>query len=299
MDRFSFTVIIPAHNEANVILRCLSEIFDQTPQRIEPEVIVAANGCEDETAAIVREHYPDVIVLELKEGSKTQAMNAAMERATEFPRIFLDADVRCDFRSLYALAAALKDGDLWAGVPAVRMDVSQSNWFVRAYYRVWSKQPFAKMALGGSGCFGLSQKALERIGPFPGIIADDFWALSRFSAEERGVIAETQDGSPVFSQVTPPRAAFEQIRVEARRRAGNDQVKNAHWNAELELMKRHSLLRSAFTSGASLLDILVFLVMKFLSALLAKWRKWRGTETVWVKDLSSRQAQAHPSRARR
>ena len=50
-----FSVIIPAHNEAKVIRRCLEGLLAGAPAGEEPELIVVCNGCSDDTAAIARQ----------------------------------------------------------------------------------------------------------------------------------------------------------------------------------------------------------------------------------------------------
>ena len=52
------TVIVPAHNEASVIRRCLNSLINQPDL---DTLIVACNGCTDDTAEIVRNEYPQAI----------------------------------------------------------------------------------------------------------------------------------------------------------------------------------------------------------------------------------------------
>ena len=56
------TIIVPAHNESAVIADCLNSIVNQ--QGVD-HVIVACNGCTDNTAESVREQFPDVHCLDL------------------------------------------------------------------------------------------------------------------------------------------------------------------------------------------------------------------------------------------
>src|SRR3954453_3171433 len=86
------SVVIPAHDEASVIGRCLRALLAGAEPG-ELEVIVVCNGCHDDTAAVARAHAPDAVVLELPAPSKPAALNAGDAEATRFPRIYLDADV--------------------------------------------------------------------------------------------------------------------------------------------------------------------------------------------------------------
>ena len=83
--------MIPAHNEAAVIARRLTPLAPLAAAG-KLEVIVACNGCTDDTAAIAR-GFEGVTVLEMAQPSKTAALNAGDAAATHWPRFYLDADV--------------------------------------------------------------------------------------------------------------------------------------------------------------------------------------------------------------
>ena len=83
------TVIIPAHNEASVIDRCLGSIYNSIKPG-EFEVIVVCNGCTDDTAKVVATCFPLVKLLETPVASKVDALNYADTEARYFPRIFPD-----------------------------------------------------------------------------------------------------------------------------------------------------------------------------------------------------------------
>jgi glycosyltransferase involved in cell wall biosynthesis len=143
----SFTVIIPAHNEQSVIARCLAILMQSAPPDHRMEVIVAANGCNDRTVECARAAAPAAVVLDLPEGSKTRAMNAAARQASHHPRIFLDADVQCSYPTLAALAQVLCLPGVMAASPAMRMDLSRASGPIRGYYRVWLTQSYVKRAI--------------------------------------------------------------------------------------------------------------------------------------------------------
>src|ERR1044071_1194081 len=81
------SIVIPAHNEGAVIrrlLRSLPEVVDAG--RL--EVIVACNGCTDDTADIARRHGAKVV--EISTPSKIAALNAADDIAVAYPRLYVD-----------------------------------------------------------------------------------------------------------------------------------------------------------------------------------------------------------------
>jgi glycosyltransferase involved in cell wall biosynthesis len=283
-----FSVIIPAHNEAAVIGRCLEALLADAPADALPEIIVAANGCKDDTVAIARRLAPFATVLDLPPGSKVIAMNEASLIATAAPRFFLDADVRCSYAALAATAEALRLPGVMAASPALDMDVSRSDSWVRAYYRVWMTQPYVTDRLVGSGLFGLSAEGLARIGEIPPTFADDTWVRTRFSYDERRNVAQDSAGNPVFFTVSPPRTLRDQIRIEARRRIGSEQVLTLYPSPHNTRINRPGNLRDALKNGASVLDVAIYLGMKAAALVQYKWNQKRGKAPVWVRDLGAR-----------
>lgn len=175
-------VIIPAHNEAALIERCLNGFGEA---RSEFEIIVAANGCTDDTADRARA-IPGVRVVEVSAASKVAALNAgdAAVSHTDLPRIYLDADVLIDPASIRAVAQALTDGAPSAA-PRPVLDVSRSSWPARAYFAVWRHLGYVNQAILGSGVYGLSAAGRSRFERFPDLIADDGFVYSQFSPAER------------------------------------------------------------------------------------------------------------------
>ena len=284
-----FTLIIPAHNEEAVIERCLETVLADKPDDYEFQLIVAANGCDDRTVEFAGKQAPSALVLDLPEGSKTRAMNAANAQAMHFPRIYLDADVQCSFASLIALAQELEEPGVMAASPALEMDLSRSSFLVRAYYRVWLTQPYVNDAMVGSGCFGISREGYQRIGDFPDITGDDIWVHSRFTAAERRSVRQDSAGNPVFFTVSPPRTAIDQIRVETRRRLGNEQVLKDHPSPHYAGSNRPGDLRDALKNGASVIDIIIYLAMKAAARLRARRARAKNKEIIWERDLAARE----------
>lgn len=283
-----FSVIIPAHNEEDVIARCLQTLLADAPEDALPEIVVSANGCTDKTVAIAREIAPQATVLDLPKGSKILAMNEGNAVASVMPRIYLDADVQCAYASLLATAKALEEPGVMAASPRITMDTTHCDAFVRAYYRVWLNQPYAMDRMVGSGVFGLSRAGLAEIKEFPDIFGDDIWVHTRFSYDERRNVSEDIEGNPVFFVVSPPRTLFDHITIEARRKIGNEEVAERHGNANTKKSGRLAAVPSAMKHGASLLDITIYLAMKSASLAKHRWNKLRGKTPVWTRDTNAR-----------
>ncbi|WP_323782884.1 glycosyltransferase [Leisingera sp.] len=184
------SVLIPAHDEAAYIAGCLQAVFasDPLPQGMTAEVLVLANGCRDETAALARAQRPsagwDLRVLELPEGGKIGALNAGDAAARGDLLIYLDADVGVSPALIPRIAAVLaQDVPLYAsGRPQVALARSAVT---RAYARLWSRLPFVTGGVPGFGVFAMNRAGRQRWGDWPDIIADDIFARLNFAPSER------------------------------------------------------------------------------------------------------------------
>ena len=275
-----FTVVIPAHDEAAVIGRCLAKMRDGAAPGV-MEVIVVCNGCGDDTAETARRAAPDALVMELAEGSKTGAINAGIASASHRPIIVVDADIAVDHAALAATAQALRDPGAMAAAPSLRIDTSACSAPVRAYYRVWASQPYVTGNMVGSGLYGLSEAALAVIGTFPPIIADDEFVRTRFP---EAALRKVRDAS--FTMF-PPRDIASLIRIESRQRAGLDQLRRLH-PAPGRTGARLTGWRTLRDAGAGPVGLFVYLGVKLAGRLHFRWSRLRGRERRWLRDESSR-----------
>lgn len=287
-DLPSFTVVIPAHNESMVIERCLRAMMEGVPTG-EIDLIVVCNGCTDDTAARARGVDPAVRVLELEEGSKPAALNAGDRAAHCSTRLFVDADVVIDQASVRAVARMLERGEALAAAPGLRVDLSGASRLVRMYYRIWTRLPYVRSGMVGSGVYGLSEQGRARFETFPDVIGDDAFIRSLFDDHERTSVMCDDVGQQVFFTVFPPRRLRELIAIEARRRAGAAAARCA--------MRRssHGTARSQVRGAASLaprvwlwLDLAVYVYVKTVCRLLYRVQKARGVHGRWTRDESSR-----------
>ena len=167
------SVIVPAWNEAAVIARTLDALCTDLDPSI--RVIVACNGCTDDTAEVVRRSGHAVDLLELGAVGKTGAIRAAEEVAPSGPRLYLDADITLPGPSANAVLGLLA-ADAIAARPPARYEVAQASWPVRAYVAVRAELPSIRDALHGAGVYGLSTTARARFDEFPAVVADDLFA---------------------------------------------------------------------------------------------------------------------------
>jgi len=187
------TVLVPAHNEAAVIGRCLRILLsDAYPGEL--DVVVVNNGSSDDTGARAqsagdRAGHP-VNVLELPEPGKVAALRVGLAHVRHWPVIVLDADCELPTATARALAAAL-DTDVPA-VASAHMTVTteESAPLVRRFYRTWTALPYVRDGMVGSGVFALNETGYSRLGALPDVTNDDGWVRRSFAPAERLVVAE-------------------------------------------------------------------------------------------------------------
>lgn len=215
------SVIVPAHNEASVIARCLGElVIGAAPGEI--EVIVVCNGCTDDTAAVAGSFGPPVHVIVTDAASKTNALNLGDQAANGSTRVYVDADVVIELDAIRRLARRLGQGDLLAVAPSPIFALAGCSWAVRAYYEIRSLLPAAQEGIGGSGVYALSAAGRKRFGEFPNLIADDGYVRVHFQAHERETVASAH------SKVFPPQTTKDLIITKTRSHYGSLELARLH-----------------------------------------------------------------------
>lgn len=198
------SVVIPAHDEAVTVARCLDALFGGHREAL--DVVVVCNGCRDDTAERARATGHPVRVLELREASKAAALRAGDGAVTALPRLYLDADVALPGASAVRVLERLRDGAV-AARPRAVYDTSRSGALVRSYYRARTSMPALNSALWGAGVFGLSAAGRARFAAFPDVVGDDLWVDRHFERDEIEVV----DCEPVV--VSAPRRTSDLVRI--------------------------------------------------------------------------------------
>jgi glycosyltransferase involved in cell wall biosynthesis len=232
------SVVIPAHNEAAVIERCLDNLFSYGDAG-DLEVVVVCNGCDDDTAARARSSGHPVQVLELAQPSKSAALRAGEIAVTTLPRLYLDADVVLPGRSARRVLERLH-GAAVAARPPIQFNTSRASRPVRRYYRARSRVPGLMTALWGAGVCGLSADGRGRFGTFPDVVADDLWLDRHFAAAEIEIVV----CPPVVVEV--PRRTTDLIRILRRTYRGNAEVRRG---------EAGGLVRCRATTASTLRDL--------------------------------------------
>jgi glycosyltransferase involved in cell wall biosynthesis len=276
------SVIIPAHNEANVIAKTLQALIPALQNGM-IELVVVCNGCSDATVKIVRSFSAKIKCLETSVASKTHALNLGDEVASEFPRIYLDADIILSTDSVMALVERLSQGYYLAASSTMRMDYHGSSWFVKSFYCIWQQLPYVKEGMIGTGVYALSEEGRKRFGKFPDIIADDGFIRAMFKREERSAVPQS------YSNVRAPAKLSDLIKIKTRSRLGRYELAQKF----PELMNREEKkYGSAFfpllKKPANLVRLPIYLYVNMVSRLRAKSQYKLCGFTGWERDTSSR-----------
>jgi glycosyltransferase involved in cell wall biosynthesis len=276
------SVIIPAYNEAKVIGRCLSSMLEGAAPG-ELEIIVACNGCKDDSAGIARSFGPPVRVIELAEASKVAALNAGDAAATSFPRFYVDADIELSIEAIRETAKVLAGGHALAAAPRMEIDDRDRSWLIRAYYRVWTRLPFFDDGMIGTGVYALAEAGRKRFDRFPDVIADDGFVYLQYAPGERVTVRSCS-----FT-VRPPRTLVGLFKIFTRVRAGAHELEarfpelSSRWMVDYGSSLRRVLSSPSLWPAAPVYAAVV------VATKLAGRRRARQRVTSWTPEESSRE----------
>jgi len=275
------TVVIPAHNESQVIRRLLGQLAPAT-NSADFDIIVVANGCKDNTAALAAACGSSIRVLSIPTASKHAAVTAADAVTADFPRVYVDADVELTAADVDALVSALSQPGVLAAAPERVLDLTGRPWPVRWYYDVWNRLPEARCALWGRGVIAVNDAGQSRIAELPPLLGDDL-AVSLLFAPPEQVIAA---GARV--RIHTPRTVGDLLRRKARSATGIDQLR---YNEKLPSVRRTTLADLAAIAGAErrmIPRVALFLAIGMLARLTARRYVARADYSTWLRDESSR-----------
>ncbi|MFI4982302.1 MAG: bifunctional polysaccharide deacetylase/glycosyltransferase family 2 protein, partial [Nevskiales bacterium] len=170
------SVLIPAHNEARVIVASIQRILRSSYPRI--EVIVIDDGSDDDTAAVVSQNFPAsdaVTVISIANGGKAKALNVGLGLAHGSVVVALDADTQFEPETISSLARWFSDPTVGAvaGNAKVGNRVNTiTNWQALEYISAQNLERRALMVLGCitvvPGAVGAWRRSvLDELGGFP------------------------------------------------------------------------------------------------------------------------------------
>lgn len=282
--RAAATVLVPAHDEAAVIGRCLRVLLEDVPPgRL--KVLVVSNGSSDGTVDVARRAAAElghtVEALELTQAGKIGALRAGFAAVDVWPVIVLDADCELPAATARALAGALATDVPTVASARLTVAAGASSGLVRRFYRVWTSLPYVREGMVGSGVFALNEPGWRRLGDLPDVTNDDGWVRRSFAPHERVLVPE-----PFVAHAARTTRAL----VSRRARIVNGNRELAVRLGAEEGPTNAGGLRGSVRSGqVGLVDAAAFLLVTAASRCVAAVRRLRGDRR-WGTDLTSRVA---------
>jgi hypothetical protein len=278
----AISVIVPAHNEAQVIQRLLAGLACPASHD-ELEVLVVANGCTDDTADVAASFGPVVRVLSIPSASKSEALTVGNREARGFPRIYVDADVELGIEDIRALADVLRQPGVLAAAPELTFAFAGCSWPIKWYYDVWIQLPEVRRGLFGRGVVAVSEAGYARIAELPPMMADDLAASLAFAPGERCIAT----GAHVI--VRPPLTFADLLRVRTRAATGVTQMEQTDEAPPSAARTRPTdLVALVMSKPAMAPRVALFLIVAVLARFWASRAVRRGDYLTWLRDESSR-----------
>lgn len=217
-------VIVPARDEAVALPRCLESLLRQD-YRQPMRVIVADNGSTDDTVGVAERLAGrfeagghELLILQIRQGNKCAALNAAEAFALGGCRIYLDADVELSPNCISEVAGAL-NADSRVAMCGPRMRIARSTAPVtRCYARVWGTMPWVSHDVIGGGFYAVSAAGRRRWGRFPDLLSEDTFVQAQFRRDERQVLPTC------YFLVRLPDGLSDLLTVRTRQFSGNRQL---------------------------------------------------------------------------
>ena len=276
------TVIVPAHNEATVIEDCLNSIITQSGV---DHIIVPCNGCTDNTVEIVKNKFPNVICLDIKKPSKTNALNVAEQKAQElgisYPIFYIDADTKLSRNCIPLITQAMSDGTVLLSAPTPIINTQKSSWLVKTYYKVWTSLPYIKEGVIATCSFIVSEQGRQRFKQFADVIGDDGYIRCHFKNSE---IANIK-GAEIY--ITAPRDFYSLIKIKTRARLGNMELVAKKKCPIIEKKNYGSVMKQKLLSK-DFIPTAIYIIIASIIRLRAKSQFKKIQSYQWEKDTSSR-----------
>jgi GT2 family glycosyltransferase len=177
-DFRSVSIVIPTHDRCESLREVLSRLERQNGAP-PIQVIVVADGCTDETAAVVSAFSGsfDCRLITQASSGPSRARNAGAQVATGELLIFLDDDIIAseDFVAAHLRAHRALSGENSVVIGYCPPSLAQDHGFYTAYLRQWWEQMFERMEEPGrrfeyvdllSGNFSISRRLFHSSGGF-------------------------------------------------------------------------------------------------------------------------------------
>lgn len=268
------TIIIPAHNEENVIKRLLDEI-----KKISHiyTIVVSCNGCTDSTEDIVEKYSPEIFYVSTGIGSKTNALNLAEEQIKfSLPCLYLDADVIISCESIVSLLnCAQRYSYPVLVVPKLVMNIENSSFLVKQYYKYWLSTRYCLIEGYGRGMYVLNETARKAFDNFPDVISDD--GFVRCVIPNLRIIIDNNSTVTIKA----PKNLIDLINIKTRSKLGNYQLRMLGYVPNIFSPNKNCKNIVDFS-------VVSYFLINFISMIKAKFLLKKIHTYKWQKDYSNR-----------
>lgn len=167
-------LIIPAHNEADVIEQKIRSVLDSSYPRDKINVIVVCDGCDDTTAEQARKAGAR-LVLEIPRSGKCRAINEAVAASEREILVFSDANAFLLPSSLSELVAPFADSAIGAvaGEQRIGQDVGAEGIYWRYEALLKRMEDQVCTVAGSDGSLHAIRRTIFRPLPTNRLIMDD------------------------------------------------------------------------------------------------------------------------------
>ena len=279
----SFSVVIPAHNEARVLGDCLQSVLGQ--EGIDKlEIVVVPNGCTDDTAEVARNFSDQVKVVVQERGSKISALNAGDAACTLFPPAHIDADIELTSQCLMRCHETLRGGKL-AVAPRAEFETDESGFTIQSFYEAWKRTPYVSDGhMIGAGFYAMSAEGRSRFKEFPPVISDDGFVHQLFRRDERATV----EGCSF--KIHAPKSLKGLIAIKTRERLGALELAAKGYTPLEEALEGttcHSMFRDLLRHPIS---SMIYTLLRTLSRARAAGQARKKLFELWERDESAREA---------
>lgn len=163
-----YSLIVPAHNEEKTLLPTLEALAAQKT-KIPYEIVVACNGCTDNTAGIAREFAQTqapgrVTVADTEQAGMSFGKNFGARNSNGRILVFIDADTLIPENALDAIAAAVAGKGEIIGTMAGRPD--RGGLVVKACFLIANYVTRRNQVHAPGGVMVMQKSVWEKIGGF-------------------------------------------------------------------------------------------------------------------------------------
>lgn len=273
-------VVIPAHDEREMIEHSLSALLEQDTD-VRLEIVVVAAACSDETAGITRdiaaraaERGHGLRTIEIDVADKAAALDAGDAALLEIEAVatpaigtlYLDADTVLSSGVIRDCVDAIDRGAHLAA-PGVRFRYPR-GFTSRRFLRVYQILPNVRDSPSGRGCYLVSTPGRRRWQHFPPALPDDAFVRAHFARTETAIAAAET------SLVHFP-CDDRLVAVVARWRQGNAALRASRPSHPIDRWARCSGLWAVARTPSAWLALPTFLIIR--------WRASRHTSDSWVR----------------